>query len=103
MQLVDLSAWGAFKDENILLFMENGLLRFFDPLRRDNIYFMKSSDVFLEIQHVIDQQITSKFKETFKKPFLMNASAGFKDTGLTVGRGFQKKCPLLLTKFRRTL
>lgn len=93
--LVDLTAWGAFKNPSISLNTASSFCQSIENFREPRIQCCRSSDFFLRIQEIEDEEIVSYFKVALKRDFISQSSEHMSTTGIKLGSLFQKSCKIV--------
>lgn len=93
--LVDLTAWGAFKNSKVPISRFSCHATKLNERIDKRIKCIKSSDIFNKMQSIDDSILIQYFKKALLRKFVWAVSNNAKDSQLTIRDIFNNYCPLL--------
>lgn len=108
--LVDLTAWGAFKNPMCSVHAYSKHCQIIEAFTDKRIQCIKSAKIISKIREVKEKRIISHFKKSIKKDFIVKISENFPDNKIFVRDVFPNNCPIFadwhdcnITKFYSSL
>lgn len=92
--LVDLTAWGAFKNLNCSIRKNHSCCDVIEDFYDDRIKCIRSSKIFKNLQEISDKEVVGYFNKALRRDFIARLSQNFPPSNITIGDIFHKSCPL---------
>lgn len=93
--LVDLTAWGAFKNPQLSISSFNSICTSLENFPDPRVKCSRSSDFFSRIQEINHPAFIKYFKSALNKEFLTRPSKNMPDTGKKLGEIFNYQCDVI--------
>ena len=91
--LVDLTAWGAFKDSRCSIQSFSCCCNVIENAH-SQIKCIKSSEIFKKMQQISDNNMLNYFKKALSRNFICQASKHFPNENIRTGDIFSNNCPV---------
>lgn len=92
--LVDLTAWGAFRDAKLKISKFSSFVKIIENFKHPSIKCIKSSDILKQLLALENQDVIEYFKISLKKEFIARQSLDKKNIGITLREMLDRDHPL---------
>lgn len=93
--LVDLTAWGAFKNPNCSISKSHSCCDLIEEFSDNRIRCIRTSEIFKKLINITDENIVDYFNEALNRKFICQASKKLPPINITVKSVFQDGAPLV--------
>lgn len=90
--LVDLTAWGAFRDRRCSIYKESSCCVVIDHFSDPQVRCIRSARLFKKMQKL---EALEYFKKVLRRDFIHKLSQGFPERGICVREIFRNDCPVM--------
>jgi [ribosomal protein S5]-alanine N-acetyltransferase len=93
--LVDLTAWGAFKNPNCSIKKSHSCCDVIENFSDKSLRCIRSADIFKKLQEISDEEIVSYFNKALRRNFIRRPSKCFQKKDIKVKDIFPNICSLI--------
>ncbi|MFA6119341.1 MAG: hypothetical protein WC688_05440 [Parachlamydiales bacterium] len=94
--LVDLTAWGAFKNPLCSIHKNSSFCDIIENFSDNRIKCIKSAKIFKKMQEISEQNLIDYFRKALRRNFIQKTSKSFPKINISIKKIFSNNCPIML-------